>query len=735
MWDAFCFIAGRLLFAVAWLATVIVVVISFSRNEKALKDSPTTDLFRDSLEQKWVEITQEPGRELKPEFKPLPSNVKITNKQYKRFQDIVRQFVAAANWGLGRPFRYDDLPSGGRRAVSFDSAAFEYKNPFNEGIAEERRTPIRYSTSVVGLRRGWRVIARELSLFLRPDAPIEEAKIMWSGAPVQEDVLGPQKFVARRFRLESPDGSGLLLSVGKSADAREKATTLQVEVVRGEAHSEAARVRNNQYFIWQGQPFAVYETTGANPPSNAADLVITKHINGELTRLHTLGAATANLIGARWRGDLPYLDGALNHQDVDEVSLTLDPDLQGAAYFMLKQTLTKIDGLNGVGRPRRGSVAILDSKSGAIRALAGYPSYDTDGTETRRILSKDDVVARNPALEPHMVGSSVKVLTVALGYLIYGQARAGLLPKSINHEAVRQAFQDAYGVALTEPLIGDEADVTPEARKRFEAVGGPNKVQPQCVEGLEKVFLVSVNKGPSTQTESIISPRLEKYFRKQQLEEQCYPYISHWPIKDAQSMDELRLIALGAQNARLTTLRLAAILGVASGGQIIRPFIIESLRDRNGNLEKGGEGAVQEINLPWDGLLQNRANMIGGMRPQLEAVVLEGGTGSFYRKVKDSGVLQYLGVDDPDTVIDEDARTHNDFGKSGTAPYEAREKKAQDSIFVYSHGDYLIAVWLEQSDKGKNVAGDERFWFRHPAHLLTHRLVQVIEALESQPSS
>lgn len=744
MWDAICFGAGRVLFGIGCVASLVLVAVSLSRDESPhFKDSYTIDLLKRSIEENWVVITQQPGGPLLPQFNPPPKSARINERQYTRLKRVVRQFVASANWGLGRPFDYDDLESGVRKATRFNSAAFAYRNPFDNPRPEVYRTPIRTSLEVAGQRHGWRIVGRDLELFLNPDASLEESEIVWSGALVQGETLGAQNLVARQFRLTTPDGNGLRISLGSSADARENATTCRVEFL-GRASApglESRSYRSGQYFMWQGQPFVVYEAAGIS-----SDLVVTKKINGRLTRLNLLGAATNNLIGARWRGETPYLEGALKHEEVGEVTLTIDPDLQSGAFFMLRQMLDKVNGVYGIGRPRRGSVAIIDERSGAIRALVGYPSYDTDGTESRRVLLKEDRVPPNPAFDPHMAGSTVKVMTVALGYLLYGQALADLLPTSNNDKAMRQAFQDVYGVALNPPALGDKKQVMPAARDRFNEVGGADNVQETCLEALRRIFLVSPFIEPRTEREMIISSTVEHFFKPDHLGD-CNPYRSHWPVKNTKNDDEgkegkedverFKRYALGTDEARFTTLRLASILGYAGSGRVLRPFLVEVITGHDGRAEHGGAGAVEEVSLPSDGFQQHRANMVGGMRPNLEAVLLPGGTGHFFIRDPnnpDKSRALYLAQDDPDTPsFNEGQRAHRDYGKTGTADYGRGAEQFQDSLFVYHHGDYLIATWLEQSDKGSEVAEDEKFWLRHPAHILTYRLVQLIEALEPRP--
>jgi cell division protein FtsI/penicillin-binding protein 2 len=203
-------------------------------------------------------------------------------------------------------------------------------------------------------------------------------------------------------------------------------------------------------------------------------------------------------------------------------------------------------------------------------------------------------------------------------------------------------------------------------------------------------------------------------------------------------MSQLRNHALGAEEARFTTLRLAAILGTAGTGKVLRPYLVEAITELDGTVVQAEKDSVRDIDASLKDLTHHRAKMMAGMTEALQKVLLPGGTGSFFIEAKDGkseARRQYLALDDPDTIFNEARRGHSDYGKSGTADYgkplKEEPKKLQDSLFVYRHGRYLIAVWLEQADRGGE--GEHKAWDRHPAHKLTHRLVQLIEALEYQP--
>jgi len=715
------------LLSLAWATAAALVFIGVTQGEKRLEDPTAIALLDYGLSKGDIEIVQDsPDRPLEVrKFSALPSPAAtrgasgpaFDEERWARVRRLVRQFVAMANWGLGDPFIYE------RRAdsayvVAFHAADFTYRNPFDSPGEPAPRAPIDTSSAVEGRRPGWRVIGRDMVLFLRSGARAEP--------PVQLDYASSHGTcsVGGAFFLKGSGGAGLRLSIGSSAVAEDRTTRLQVEAVAPDGRViRRERVRDGESFVWAGESFLAHNTEARAAPA----LVLTKQVNGRMTRVHLLGEATTNLIGASVGGYTPYLDGAIRHEAVGRLALTLDPELQAGSFFFLRNLLQKLDGNHPLGRQRRGSVTVLDLDTGGVLAQAGYPSFEPDRADNRRVLVDRTAVWRNPAGEAHMAGSTVKVMTVAMGYLLFGHAMSELLPQSRNGPAIRQAFQDAYGVELTAPLDGDAARTTAESRRQFEELGGPRRVRADCLSLLRGVFLVTPGLREAGQRERLVGDDMLRFFNAQRLEEELYPQPSYFPVLDADSLDRFRHYALGTEEARFTTLRLAAILGTASTGRVIRPFLVESVLDPAGGLFKPQAGPFEEMNLPVSEPGFRRAKMLE-ITSALRKVLLPGGTGFFYT---DDDVIQYLGADKRDTPgVDESRTRAGDFGKSGTADY-GKPEVFQDSLFVYRHGPYAIAVWLEHADGGEQPHPGHRPFERHPAHKLTDQLVSLIESLES----
>lgn len=723
-----------------WICAGLLAFAGLYRVEPELKNPRKIETIAKGMERGAISVTQPaPDQPLAVAFDRAKHPQQFTNAEWQEIETSMRRFVAASNWGLSAPFKYDPLPgSTGQVAVSFKTDEFTYTNPFGSRPLELTGILIKSADGVGKSRKGWRVIGPNFSLFLKPDAAQREAVVEADGGTKEGTTL-----VAQQFRLRAPPGrNSLQLSVSPSANADDQSTTLRVTLLDAANQPDAGRrFKSGEYFFWEGQAFTAYEVGDRATPAPAPgalgdallahdDLIVTKRINGRASRVHLLNQSTANLIGVRVGGYLPLLDGAIDAQTVGQVRLTLDPDLQSTSFHLLTSVLKELDGRQRIGRRRRGSLAVLDADNGAILALSGYPSLDADWIEQRRVLiDRDKLVRASPALEKHMPGSAVKVMTVALGYLLDGAARGELLPTSRNGEAVRQAFQDVYGVALKAPLDGDKARPTDAARDEFNQVRSKSGMREGWAQVLREAFRVApILNGEQhfPDREEIVRGNVASYFDQNRLRA-AFPVTSVWPAQDADSMDRLRLHALGSEEAQFTTMRLAAILGTAATGRRFDPYLVESIRRRDGAEVKFDQTGVSEPNLLVPDSGRHISTMRQAMPGFLHQVLIPGGTGSFFL---DSGTKQFLGLDDPTTQgIDEARLRADDYGKSGTAAYEEQDNLRPDSIFVYRHGHYLIAVWLEQSDfgtAGQSMGG----WSDNPAHKVVHRLVQTIEAFE-----
>lgn len=750
MWETSRVRVLQVLVLMGWLGAGTVGIIGILRHESNVVDANTARLLEfagrhhdvidirqrgegEPLESEVMgfdQVSTRYGAELSRE-----PDVVLDQRQWDRVERVVRQFTAAANWGLGAPFSYRSTPDGVRHVIAFEENAFEYRNPYSS-TSGPKSAPVFSSYKVDSERSGWRIIGGPIAVLLSERALSSQAVIS------SRELAAGGVFVAKRAVFRNEDGSGVELAFATSdhggpartAQQVGRVNELELSLVSSRSESPERRVprhlHGGEYFIWNDVPFSVFQVRPKSKDAEVGNLVLAKRVNGVLNRVHVLGESTTNLLGARIGGLETALEGAIKPDRVERLTVTLDPELQFGAYGLLRQAISRIEARAKRGSVRRGAVTILSAQNGQILAQVGYPSFDPSIIEHRRVLVNRDAVVQNPSRNPGLPGSSIKVFSVGAGYLMDGDAMADLLPFSDNQKAVKQAFQNAYGVSLDAPLSGRGAGITPEAEGRFRQVTAHGSVRREFTDLMDRVFLLNpyhVNTELGS-PEQIVPAEFFPYLDASALQ-QVYPGASHFPILDARTMAELRFCALGLANTRVTTLRLASILLTVSEGRVVHPFLVESI------IEKGSRRMVEaqlsglsDFEVPGRDLRANRLAMMQGEVQKLKEVLLpRRGTGFFY---SDSGRLQYLAQDDPDTPgIDERQRANKDFGKSGTADYGSTAA-FQDSVFVYRHGPCVVAVWLEYADRGTDTPAADLPYLRHPAHKLTHRIVNLVESLE-----
>ncbi|HYJ88174.1 MAG TPA: hypothetical protein VEW46_19070, partial [Pyrinomonadaceae bacterium] len=384
-----------------WLCAGLLAFAGLYREEPELKNPRKIEAIATGMEKGAITISQpSPDQPLVATFARAKHPQQFTDDEWSELEATLRRFVAASNWGLSSPFRYETLSGLPEQvAISFKTDEFKYTNPFANPPIELTDTPIKSADGLSKHRKGWRIIGPNFSLFLKADAAPREALVEADGSTKEGTTL-----VAQQFRLHAPPGkNSLQLSISPSANAEDdKTSTLRVNLLDARGQPDAGRrFKSGEYFFWENQAFTIHEisdpsSSAPNPvESNVApvmhdDLVVTKRINGRPARLHVLGQSTANLIGVRVGGYLPLLDGAIKSQEAREVRLTLDPDLQSSGFHLLTSVLKELDGRQGIGRRRRGSLAVVDANNGSILSIAGYPSLDADWIEQRRILIDRD---------------------------------------------------------------------------------------------------------------------------------------------------------------------------------------------------------------------------------------------------------------------------------------------------------------------------------------------------------
>jgi cell division protein FtsI/penicillin-binding protein 2 len=725
------------------IACFALALYGYWETESDLQDNERVELFNKAFKDGYIVINQSaPGQPLEPtvvEFAQLtPADQKLyEEKRWGRMRRQTFRFVAAVNQGLGDPFDYGETEDGRSFVVTVKESSLRYHNPFVEKRSGPVTTPINSSEEVARNRPGWRIVSKDLVLYLKPDAaPVQVS----AGAQYACEVGG-------EFLLASRGGDGTALRI--TTEGQGKLQVLKLEARSTEQVQRPTQLtrKHGEYFVWDGRPFSVYRSDtvlgGADDPT-VGDLVFTKTVNGKPLRVQVLGRASANLIGSPVGGETSYVDGSFLHAKANRLVLTIDPEIQSGAHYLLYSGLKKLDNdhPSKLQRPRKGSITVLDAESGQILANVGTPGYDPQWEGDRVILANRQRIIENPANILHMPGSSVKVLTGGIGYLMFGDGSGEMLPASINKLAIRQAFRNTYGGQMPPENIVEntgQADTTTAGDRYFESNGGARRIREDFVKVLNSAFHVMHYKPEDYKFfdpdeavrkdlyEHVVLGDLASYFDAS-AKYSFFPQRSRFPVRDADSLQLFRQYAIGASETRFTTLRLATILGEVTLGQIIHPFLVESVyagtvKGNSNRVSNKRTDVFSDLRaaLPdFEGAQNgNELRMTEEMRRYLQSVC-DGkpGTGWYFNSENNP---VYISRDDPATKnFDEGRSRQGDLGKTGTADYGALDT-FNDSIFVYKHGRYIIAVWMERADGGGVT---------HPAHAMLNQVVRLIERLE-----
>jgi hypothetical protein len=589
-------------------------------------------------------------------------------------------------------------------------------------------------------RRGWRIVGKDLTLFLRPGAPGVQVE-----PGTQYAVL-----VGGEFTLSANSNKKAVLRIHGEAGA----PVLRVEAVgAGGGASAVAERRHGSYFIWDGHPYAVFRSdlVAQDAKDNTVGtLVFTKSMNGRPVRVHVLGRAAANLIGSKVGGTTGYIEGALLHDRARRLVLTLDPELQAEAYYVLKSAVDRLpkNPPANINRERYAAMTILDAATGHVLANAGLPGYDPAWEGSRLILlSNTGRITYNAANFAHMPGSAVKILTSAMGYLLSGKGSAEMLPASVNRLAVQQSFQNAFGAPLpAEDFYVDDsnaqyAHATTKGEDDFRLNWRPKGLRPDFVSALKMGFRVAeVNTDPlgaavarGYREDLIQDDKLADSYFDKEARFDFFPEGSRLPLSDAANLETFLMMSQGGSETKFTTLRLAAILGTISSGKVMHPYLIESVYDESVKAPRNRVSHAPAAYTEFRAELENLEGANGGNVSLMSRVVreylgkvcspgrTEGRHTGFY--INKRGAPVYMTQDDPATPEDEHETRRDDFGKTGTADHGKEDQNYDDSVFVYQHGRYIIAIWLERADGGG---------VSHSAHAALNEMVSFIDRLEPQ---
>jgi len=186
-------------------------------------------------------------------------------------------------------------------------------------------------------------------------------------------------------------------------------------------------------------------------------------------------------------------------QNGADVYLTIDKNLQIKAEQVLQKAVE--DTTNAKGSPRDGTIIIMEAKTGKVRAMASYPSYDPNNYQ--KFYNENPLAFRNAATNiDYDPGSVMKPITVASALNIF---QSGVVDKGVR-KGVSPDFKfedyDRKGKPYTE-LNG-----------RTEYILNANAVtfKPYGKLGLNEIIRDSINTGIADIVDATGARNLKEYY-------------------------------------------------------------------------------------------------------------------------------------------------------------------------------------------------------------------------------
>jgi peptidoglycan glycosyltransferase len=267
------------------------------------------------------------------------------------------------------------------------------------------------------------------------------------------------------------------------------------------------------------------------------------------------------------------------------VVVTIDAAAQKAAT----QALTAAIGNSGF----RGAVVAIDVHTGAIKALVGLPTYDPDTIATNDIAADEKAYNAlnakkvNPLLDTatqtrYPPGSMFKLVTstAALGTGRWNPSTILDAPRSYTPPLTTQAITNFAGESCGSGKVTFASALATSCNTAFAKLGvavGQAALQ-QAATGFGIGATPKVTGLPSTSLSAsqFLDPSI--------------------PVLDP---PRLAQTSIGQFNVALTPLQAAMIVqAIANGGQLLQPYLVDSVHAPDGSVLSGGQTGVTPIGTP-----------------------------------------------------------------------------------------------------------------------------------------
>jgi len=283
----------------------------------------------------------------------------------------------------------------------------------------------------------------------------------------------------------------------------------------------------------------------------------------ELTGLAGLELGLADVLDRPWQGpDLSGWSGALEvGLSTDPVAaagptvvLTIDPRIQAAAELGIAHCLAQF-------RPKAASCTVLDSKTGAILAMASLPTFDPNEFQRAARAQQWSHFDNLPASRAWEPGSVAKVIVVA----------------------------SALEAGVITPASRFTCNGTRTVGGKTIGCWGPYRAHGHGLQNVPQVLANSCNISASQISTRLGADQFPLWMAEfglgRSTRSGLFPE-AEGRVPDPGHLDSVTLATLGfGQGMAVTDLQLAAAVGaIANDGVLMRPHIVKELRAPNGRL-------------------------------------------------------------------------------------------------------------------------------------------------------
>lgn len=332
-----------------------------------------------------------------------------------------------------------------------------------------------------------------------------------------------------------------------------------------------------------------------------------------------------------------------------DLQLTINPRVQGTAT----EALQKLG--------KRGAVVVLDTKTGAVVAMASNPTYD-----------------------PNQLGENWKILNTDPGSPLLNRATQGLYTPGSTFKMITTAAALESGAFTPESKFNDTTGI-------FDVYGFTvhnYTTTPFGLHDLREAFSLSINTTFAQIGQRVGQDKMIEYAQKFGFWDKppfelppdevsiSGRYVDGELAPPDAPMDAVQVasMAFGQENMLVTPLQMALVAqSIANGGKMMQPYVIDSISDDNGTIVKQASPEV------WRTPIQPST---AALEKEMMVKVVNEGTGKGAKTSK----VQIA-------------------AKTGTAEVEGRGPNAWFVGFAPADSPrYAIAVVVEDSDAGGGIS-------------------------------